>query len=243
MSTCFGFVTYNSYGNFEWTKICVSSFRGIFPKEKLLVVDHNHNPQELDYLQSQKAEVIPNFIDKKSLPPDSIRRSNTHGMGLDILVQEARTRGFERIVFIEPDCFFTSNVWYKELNAAIDEGNHMAGVIQFPCNQIHPCGSIWLIDSIPYSFEHAHKGEEVFTPEFLKILNYPELCKRTIRYPKAARFTSFWWDVGIKNWYFLALRGLAKKVSDEGFMHFWHGSKTPPEGKGISKDKLTIRLL
>ena len=59
--TCVAFVNYNKYGSYDWTKICVSSFKSVFGNTiPLIVVDHNRNPQEIRYLINEDIHVINN---------------------------------------------------------------------------------------------------------------------------------------------------------------------------------------
>jgi hypothetical protein len=42
MKCCIALVVYNEYKNFDWTRICVHSYKSVFPNHQLVVVDHNY---------------------------------------------------------------------------------------------------------------------------------------------------------------------------------------------------------
>jgi hypothetical protein len=215
LKTCVAFVTYNKYNSFDWTKVCVKSFRNVFDHSiPLIAVDHNRNPQELNFLKNNQVTVVEN----KS-------RGLTHGAGLDIATDYARDQGYDAIFFAEPDCLFTSDVWYEEILKSLESGKSMAACHKHDYGPLHPCGSGWIIKDIPHSFSGCMKNiEEVCNENFRNLIDNVTLCKKIINSNynnNQCYFFLYEWDVGIRNWYTLACQNKTAEVSSKGLHHFW----------------------
>jgi GT2 family glycosyltransferase len=211
-NVCVGFVTYNTYQKFDWTKICVSSFRKHLPKVDLIVVDHNSNKKEINFLKSNNAIVLQNPNEK------------SHGSGLDCIVDFAKSR-YEIVVFIEPDCLILDNTWLQNMVEKIKSGYSMAAVHNWEYGALQIGGSAWDIKSIPGSFQRSFKSkEEINHPKFKELINFKYLVYRNENeeYDKdTASFLIYQWDVGIRNWFFLAIDKKACQVKGEGFIHYF----------------------
>ncbi len=236
LKTCTAFVTYNRYGGYEWTKICVTSFRNVFGMEyPLIAVDHNHNPEEKEFLKKNQVQILENYGEQ------------SHGEGLDIATAYAKKNGFDAIVFIEPDCLFFNDTWYKNMHQIIESGKSMTSVFRWPYGPLHPCGSMWVIKNIPYSFKTIPKTkEEVGHVRFQELLNMPTLCALMAEEKYDNHLHNFFvyhWDVGIKNWYTLEVNYSTQHcIDDHGFVHFWRSHGRPPS-KVIRTDPWCRELL
>ena len=221
MKICTAFVTYNKYGGYDWTKICVGSFRQYFPNEVLLVVDHNHNSEEREFLLNNNVVVVENNAEQ------------THGKGLDVASKYARNNDFDAIIFIEPDCIISGIEWYNNLVNPLENGRSMCATFQWQYGPLHPCGSSWLISDIPASFQTATKtAEEIFHPKYKRLMKLPELSADMLRsnYDNHLfHFFMYHWDVGIKNWFWLEVHNRAQLVNSNGFYHFWCSHKRSPK--------------
>lgn len=228
MKTCTAFVTYNKHGNYDWTKICVRSYRMFMDDVPLFVVDHNNNLRERMFLDENKVEIIENT-----------HRPHTHGDGLDVAADYAKRKGFDSIVFIEPDCVFSVTGWYKNITKALDSGCSMAATYKHNFGPMHPCGSGWIIEEIPTSFKIANKTEsETSSKTFQKEMKLKVLCEYMMKSISTEEFHFFLyqWDVGGKNWFMLEEQNKTKKVDPDGFKHFWGSHRRTPESvMNISK--------
>jgi hypothetical protein len=218
--TCIVFVAYYRTGNYDWTKIVVSSFREVFGDRHLIVVDQNFIPEERLFLRENNVEIWDG-------------EGTTHSDGLDLAVSKAKQEGYERIVFIDPDCVFTSKVWYDNLIDALDEGYYMAGVNCLCGGIIIPCGTAWVLDKIPTSFCVTTKAEEIKDPIFHEIIDLDAYVKHHLPNVSGSRnlfFHIYTWDCGMRNWYLLRKIGKAKLVDDSGFRHYGQSMlRTPQE--------------
>lgn len=235
LKPCVAFVTYNEYGLYDWTQICVKSFREVFKESyPLICVDHNRNPEEQRFLKDHGVAVVPN-------PNKDI----SHGKGLDVAAEYAKEAGHDVMVVVEPDCVFSGDQWMTDLLKAVDEGYSMAGTFRWQYGPIHPCGSAWRLDQIPSSFKSVKKHDDVYHPKYKQLMNLVELNSSVMRTNYNTHLIHFffhWWDVGIRNWFLLACDGKDKLVSGAGFRHWWGSHKRTPsdlheKGKMPSPDK------
>lgn len=206
MKICTALVTYNKYNNFDWMRICVESYKNIFPDHQMVVVDHNRNREERKYLLSHKNLILlenPKAFDEK------LKYWNTHGIGLDCATEWAKQNAYDAIVFIEPDCLITGPQWYENLVKQIESGKSLASIMRWHKNwsgaSYHPCGSIWRLLDIPGSFDIFYPGE-----------NPPWVEKHpNIEY----------WDTGGRNWYFMHPDKVGDIIGNEGIIHFIFSAK------------------
>jgi len=215
LKTCVAFVTYNQYNSFDWTKVCVKSFRNVFEHSvPLIAVDHNRNPQELNFLKDNEVIVLENTSNNLS-----------HGKGLDIATAYARDQGYDAIFFIEPDCLISTKDWYKDILKCLESGKSMAACHKHDYGPLHPCGSGWIIKDIPHSFSGCVKNiEEVCNKNFRNLIDNIALCKNILKQNYSNNqcyFFLYEWDVGIRNWYTLARQNRTALVDSKGFHHFW----------------------
>lgn len=229
MRTCTAFVTYNKYGSYDWTRICVESYTSVFPDHTLLAVDHNHNSEELAYLASHNIQILHN--------PDCKTSGNTHGHGLDRAVNWAKDNGFDAIVFVEPDCLISQPEWYLSLIQSLQTGNSMAATWQHCFGPLHPCGSAWIIRDIPHSFTSVPRTiDEINNPLFLRHVNLNKMaesissCRDS---DEQRKFETWWnftfWDCGLKNWFHLACANKTALCSSVGFTHFFQSHDRSPK--------------
>ena len=209
---CFVAVTYNRYGNFDWTKICATSFRRFFPTENLVFVDHNHNPEEKKFLERNDVVVIEGHEKK------------LHGLGLDCAAQYCRAKNYKMMIVMEPDCVVYGKKWAFNLISAIQKNYKMATTFQYDYGMMHPCVSIWDLKNIPYSFDVQSNKEEVHDHKFKDIINYKKLFRAMTKnkYDNGLLwFFTHLWDTGMRNSYFFQKRGKAVKVDGSGIRHCW----------------------
>lgn len=214
-------VVYSVDRRWDWTRLSVSSFREHFPDQPLLVVDHNNNATEREFLLSSGALLLNN-----SGP-------NTHGGGLDLACSWCIENNYPVMVHFEPDCFITSCHWYDNLIKAIDDGNEMAAVARVPFGPLHPCPSAWLCETIRYTFDTISCVEDALTEDYSKLIP-PLKMQKWLNSPEGRKedWVNFWgklWDTGLKNWYEAALRGKAAQVNGNGIRHYWYGRRRGPE--------------
>lgn len=221
LKTCVAFVTYNTYGNYDWTKICILSYRHIFKNMPIFVVDHNNNPEEQEFLIKNNATII------KNTGP------HTHGIGLDVATNYAKQQGYDAIVFVEPDCIFQSDRWYHNILQSLESGNSMTSTFRYNYGPLHPCGSGWIIKDIPYSFEIANKTvQEISHPRYLELMKLDTLCFNLFnaKYKNnLCHFFLYRWDIGIKNWFWLEVQNKANLIDNSGFYHFWGSHIRDPQ--------------
>ena len=223
MKTCVSFVTYNIYGRYDWTKICVRSYRNVFADEvPLTVVDHNHNPDEVKFLEDNQVTVI-----------ETKSGSRTHGAGLDTATEYARQAGYDAIVFIEPDCVINHIQWYQNILSALESGKSMASTIRLSYGPLHPCSSGWIIKDIPTSFEACNKTEQdIFHPAFKEAMSFTNLSKVMSDHKfgdQGYYFFFYHWDTGMKNWFLLRTQNKDQFVVGKGFNHFWESHRVTPQ--------------
>ena len=217
--TCVAFVTYNKYGNYDWTKICVSSFKSVFGESvPLIAVDHNRNPLEIKYLVKNNIRVISN--DSEDL---------SHGYGLDLAVKYA-SGIYDNIIFIEPDCIVKGRKWFDNIEVALLDYS-MAATFGHIHGSLHPCGSGWRITDIPGSFKLCDKtSDEIFHEKHQSLIKMDILMQdiTSKKYSNAlCHFFVYSWDVGIRNWYLLALKDKTIKVDGDDLLHLWHSHQIP----------------
>lgn len=215
-SVCFVAVTYNEYNDFNWSQICVSSFREIFPHQDLVFVDHNENPQEIEFLIKKDVKVIKGHPKK------------THGFGLDVAADYCRENNHKIMIAIEPDCIFTEKTWAKNLIKSIKSGNKMASTFKYNYGLLHPCGSAWSVKDIPASFDVQSNAKEVGDKEFRQIMNYELLFESMVEQKYSNDLLWFFthlWDTGMKNSYIHQKNKSAELVDKTGFIHFWGSHK------------------
>lgn len=219
--TCVAFVTYNKYGSYDWTKICVSSFKSVFGNTiPLIVVDHNRNPQEIRYLINEDIHVINNHSNDLS-----------HGYGLDLAVEYASDL-YENIIFIEPDCVIRGRKWYDNIESGL-LSHSMSATFGHSYGPLHPCGSGWKICDIPGSFKLIRKSsDEIFHERHQTLIKIDVLMRDMIARKYAnnlCHFFVYFWDVGIRNWYLLALQDKVIKVNGDDFLHLWGSHMISPK--------------
>jgi len=209
---CVGFVTYNTYQNYDWTKVCVLSFRKHFPNVDLVVVDHNSNAEELRFLRLHNVIVLENKGEK------------SHGAGLDCIVEYAKNQ-YDIIVFIEPDCLIFGEKWLYDMCESIKAGFSMCGFNKWKYGALQIGGSAWDIKSIPGSFQRSFKSkEEINNPKFKELIDFKYMLFRdeNTEYDKETScFLIYQWDVGIKNWFSLALENKTCQIKNDGFIHYF----------------------
>lgn len=209
MKSCVCFVTFYNYNNFDWTKLCVLSFKKIFKnKIDLIVVDHNKNEEEINFLNKNKITIIEN-------------KSNylSHGHGLDVAVNYAKENLYDSIVFIEPDCFISGRLWYNNLIKSLNTGYSMSATTKHPAGWLNICGSAWILKDIPGSFTIQPKKEkEVFSKKHDEL----KLNIFSKEYYESLNFFYYYWDCGIRNWFLLEKTQL---VDGSGLNHFYFSSE------------------
>jgi hypothetical protein len=195
----------------------------------LIVIDHNQNRNERFFLSQKDVIVV-----------DGNPQDYTHPSGLNTATNYAIKNNYDCIVFVEPDCIFTSRVWYNNIIDALESGYYMSGVIKMPGNPLHPCGSGWILDKIPTTFDVASKKDDIDHPKFNELIDVNDLtlyCRTALTanisaYDRQQLFYHlYWWDVGIRNWFLLALDGKTKQVDGNGFNHFWGSHSSQPLGR------------
>ena len=221
--------------SWEWTKVGVLSFRRHFPDSTLLAVDHNgYLAEEQDFVLSQGGHLL--FHDGR-----------THAEGLDFAVQWCREHGFTHLVLLEPDCLISGKEWYKRILKAVLKNEGMAGINFDGSRCIHPCGTIWKLDAIPGSFEVVSKGEDILHERFSEVYDVRE----TTRWMLGSQicldifnFLVYYWDVGHRNWFLLAVEGKTANIDNPGdFRHFYEGrNRLPNELRDEDKELIRREL-
>lgn len=134
---------------------------------------------------------------------------------------------YDAVIFIEPDCWFTSDVWHKNIIESLESGKSMACIKKYSHGPHHPCGSGWIIKDIPGSFEYVEIDiKEVLEDKFPSLIDIQELFVYMIRYQHYFHVNN--WDTGLRNWFLLALENKVELVKDEGIQHYWRSSCDPP---------------
>lgn len=216
-------VVFNEGGHWDWTRISVGSFREHFPDHPLIVVDHNNNAPEREFILSSGALLLDN------------PGKHTHGGGMDHALRWCLDNGHDVMVHFEPDCLITGRKWYDNLLEAIEDGYWMAGTVRIPFGPIHPCPSAWLCKTISRSFHVHHKGDDYLHPNYAHVIDNVDLTNWLNRVPPDwthAEWYDFWvnhWDAGGKNWFEAAVEGRAELVNGDGIHHYWYGRKRGPE--------------
>jgi hypothetical protein len=189
----------------------------------MVCVDHNRNTDELEYLSKQNNLIV---VEDKAV-------NNTHGDGLDCASKWAKQNGYDSIIFVEPDCVFTGRAWYDNLIDAIGSGHSMAATYKWDFGPYHPCGTAWVLDDIPGSFNIGPRTtEEINHPNFVKYINLNRLIERCMdeKQPNLSVFYSVYhWDCGTKNWFQLAMRNKDALVDGDGLIHFWSSRECSPQ--------------
>lgn len=231
LKTCVALVTYNTYGNYEWTDICVRSFRHTFNNTvPLIVVDHNRNEAERKFLNEHEAIIL----------EQSSEYDRSHGAGLDTAVRWAKEHNYEAIVLVEPDCIFESQKWYHEMQRQMMDGAAMVATFRHQYGPLHPAGSAWRISDIPGSFRSVPKDDHVYHPDYSALVKLDTLAKSVIDAEYNSHLCGFFmyhWDVGIRNWFLLEI--LKKKtvlINHDGFWHFWRSHARTPRQLVASND-------
>ena len=223
MITAFTTTLYSDSGSYDWTKICLREFRKHFPNSILVIADQNHNPDEIDLVQSFNAKIIKG------------NRGDQHGTGMDLTASWCKNNDIDVMIHFEPDCLISGSVWYDNLIHEIHKGNWMTGGFQYSFGPIHPCPSAWVVNEIKHTFAYVPKEKDIQHPKFRDVFNTKELMYKLNT--ELNHYTDFqnWlftygWDTAQKNWFECAInkKSSLAKTSDD-FIHFWCGSRKTPQ--------------
>lgn len=204
-----------------WTICAALQFREVFPDCQLTVIHNSKSIKEKQVLEFVGCRVLDNpLLDKKPLP------SNTHGLALDYAAQVCREEGVHWMIHTDPDVCIWKKDWLYNMIRAVDDGDlYMAGPYEnSPIGQIHVSASIWNVNNIPGTFVGGLKTSEDRLHKRFKDLvqnKVDRICPNDQWHQKN-------WDVGVRNWFYLASMGKAGLSKNGGHKHHWHGRKKSP---------------
>jgi hypothetical protein len=210
----------------DWIKIALRSFHAHFPGEKVLVVDNdsddNRYARKRAWLHAYSgAVVIRNPLTREAVfwRHHHPRHNHHHGAGIDLAVDYCRQRGYEFLLYFEPDCLVAGRAWVENMWRQLQGGAWMTGgnIAARTARIIHVCPSMWRIDSpcCATSFMRQSKERDRQHPLFTVLTGFDEVA---LTWEK--------WDTAQKNWWIAALHGKAwhSTIPSGDFFHYWSGS-------------------
>jgi hypothetical protein len=221
MKTAFMTITHTkpAIRHWEWTRLSAPQFRRHFPDAIWVVVDRNHIPAERLFLERHNAILL------------NDPKAQNHGTGMDVGLEWCKQNGIDAMIHWEPDCIISGTDWATNLTQSLERGASMAGTFKWIFGPIHPCPSIWRVDQVNYTFDYYKKGQDFTHPMYDEVFDTVALCKWMFehKYTQGTfHYFLYGWDVGIKNWFDMAIQGKTEHVSGNGIDHFWDGHTTKP---------------
>ena len=221
MKTAVIMILWTENGNYDWSKYSIPLIHKYLSSEKLVIVDNNKNPDELEFVRKYTSIILPGD------------RSNSHGQGIDIAVQWCRENDIDILVHIEPDCTLTSRLWFDSLVQPIVNGDAwMTGGVRMGQGYIHICPTAWLVSEIKHTFGMVARRDDIYRPAYQKLIDVKDLVRNIDADavdPHVIWFFLYIWDTGIKNWFDIAAQGKAKLVPIPGITHHWLGRRGSPK--------------
>jgi hypothetical protein len=210
----------------DWIKIALRSFHVHFPGEKVLVVDNDMEDERYAgkraWLHAHPDAIVirnPATRDFRFWKDHNPRDNHHHGTGIDLAVAYCRRQGYAFLLYFEPDCLVCGTVWVDNMWEGMERGAWVAGpnTASHSDRIIHPCPSIWRIDSscCRTTFLRQSKGVDRQHPLYPALTGFDDVAMN-------------WdaWDTAQKNWWVAALQGKAFRshFPHREFIHYWNGS-------------------
>lgn len=240
-------ILFHTYG---WSEQCFLAIKKYLPTTPLLVIDnnpHKDDPEERfnSYQNSKRKDLSyatqwDRYCDVES---HWIRQQEEchllttktflgHPYAINYAIEWCHKQSYDVLVLIEPDCLFSSHVWYDNLVGAIRKGYWMAGGHQCTAGELHPCPSAWNLHALKMlgiKFGFASRDQHMLEKEYDLLVRRTDWDHTDV----SLNWMNKNWDTGLREWYLCAKRRKAIQVDLTNFHHFWGGSRIGHRQKAI----------
>lgn len=239
MKRVIGTVAYSKLPISNWEKVLIYGLKKHLPDEQIVLVNQNINDSEnLEFFDKHctvidaRGQTYPTSVNGEGV-------FDTHGFGIDLLVEWCKEQAVDVLVHLDPDCVVLGSKWFWDVfNPIHDQNMWVAGSNFIPGVSLFLTPSAWKIDKIKGSFHGwKHKTSEELNHAKHQHL-YDSLIKQ-IRNPlltevRKRGFNIYFkiWDTGGNNWFFAHINDkdiVVQKPPD--LHHFWKGSRQDIEGR------------